>query len=352
MLLNSLRLEDFRCFSEYFTEFSPSVNVISGKNGMGKTSLLEAIFFLATVRSMRTTKERELIRKGAHAGRIEASFLAGSLPGTVCVELGEKRRITLSGAVLSSPRQLLGKLASVLFSPDDLELLRGGAAQRRRFLDMALCQLRPRYVSALSVYRKLLAEKTQLLQKCVQKPSFLQALPEYNIRLAETGALLARYREDYVKRLAECAARHHLAISGGRENLGIAYQSHAQSAEKTLALLEEKQQSELARGRCLVGAHCDDILAHLDGAPVRAFGSQGQVRTAALALKLGERDILSEELGEAPLLLLDDVLSELDEHRQAYILHRLDGGQVLITCCHPSGLTSLPSGKNILVGED
>lgn len=351
MRLNRIRLRNFRCYGEAGFEFSNGVNIITGPNGIGKTCLLEAIGYLSAARSPRTPRERELIRFGESSARIEAEFFGG---GREClleavINRDSRRRLSADGAPLKSPKELLGRLPSVYFEPEDLYLVRGGASARRRLMDMALCQLRPRYLSLLSVYRKLMDGKTKLLRRSERKPDFLGALPDFNLRLAEAGAGLCAFRAEYCRRLSSLAAEHHGLISGKREELSLEYKTHASDMEDTFRHMEARREAELAQGVCLIGAHKDDIAAKLNGRDIRDYGSQGQSRTAVIAIKLSERDIFTDEFGEPPLLLLDDVLSELDESRVDYILSGLGGGQAFVTCCGGISLDNIGNGKNIVL---
>ncbi len=352
MRLLRIELGNFRRYERDIFGFSSGVNVITGPNGVGKTCLLESIAYLSAARSPRTGKERELIRFGADAAEIEAEFESGgrecSINAVICRD--SRRKLFLDGAPVKSPRELLGRLPSVYFEPEDLHLIRGGAQARRRLMDMALCQLRPRYLSLLSVYRKLAEGKTKLLRQSEKKPDFLGALPDFNLRLAQTGAELSAFRGEFCRSLSELAAQHHRLISGEKEELALEYRTHAADAGDTFNHMQARREAELARGMCLVGAHKDDIAVRLDGRDAREYASQGQTRTAVVAVKLAERDILSREFGEPPLLLLDDVLSELDGGRRDYILHGLGGGQAFVTCCEPGGLTRDTNGKNIVLG--
>ncbi|MDR1669518.1 MAG: DNA replication and repair protein RecF [Oscillospiraceae bacterium] len=349
MTLLSVTLKDFRSYTGASFSFSGGVNVISGANGTGKTNLLEAIYFLATTKSVRAARSADMLRFGAAEAEIHASLLSGGREQTVSARLqrGARRVFCQNGAPLA-PRDLMGLLPAVFFEPGDLSLLQGGAAGRRAFMDTALCQMKPRYLEALRRYRKLLESKTKLLGLCAAQPAYLDALPEYNRSLADTGALLARYRSDFAEKLASAAAAHHAAISGGREALTLTYKTRALDPEETLFRMTERREAEIARRQCLAGAHRDDVEALLDGKPLKDFSSQGQARTAAVAMKLSARELLCETFGEPPLLLLDDVLSELDGGRQRYVLDSIGAGQTFITCCDAGMITA--SGANIRLG--
>jgi DNA replication and repair protein RecF len=347
MTLISFKLRDFRSYEQAGFTFSGGINVISGANGTGKTNLLEAIYYTATSKSVRSAKDAGLIRHDCPDAELTAVFVSGGREQTLTAALrrGGRRSFSLNGAALTSPRELMGVLPSVFFDPGDLFLLQGGAAERRAFIDAVLCQQRPRYLETLRRYRKLHDSKTKLLKLAAAKPSYLDMLSEYNRGLAEAGAVLASYRRPFIEALSPAAGAHHAAISGSRETLELIYHTRAEDAELAFRKMEERREAEIAKHQCLVGAHRDDAEALLNGRPLKGFGSQGQTRTAAVSMKLAARDLLAQTLGEPPLLLLDDVLSELDESRQRYVLEHIEGGQTFISCCEKGKITA--AGKNI-----
>ena len=250
-----------------------------------------------------------------------------------------------------------GLLKTVLFCPEDLMLVRAGAAARRRFLDTALCQMRPNYARYLEEYNRLHEHKTRILRDSEEYPSLLDTLPEFDLRMAQSGAVIIYYRARFCERLKEYAGIAHRECSGGREELGVEYQAVSTISDPLAPIetiydqLRAHQASHAAAERasrmCLSGPHKDDIAVTIGGVNARQFSSQGQTRTAALAFKLAEREIYREITSRTPLLLLDDVLSELDPRRQEYVLNRILGGQVFITCCEEDRLGTLLSGKSV-----
>ena len=264
------------------------------------------------------------------------------------LELGYEMREASTG-------ELSGVLNTVLFCPEDLYLIREGAATRRRFLDGCICQLRPKYAEALAEYRRLYEHKVRILRDWEEHPSLLDTLDEFNLRMAQTGALLIHYRAHFVKRLREVTPPIHLDFSGGREKLGLAYETVSTVTDpedsprsilpQLLAHQESHRKAELESRQCLSGPHKDDLTVELNGMSAKTVASQGQTRTAALSLKLASREIFYQETGEWPVLLLDDVLSELDARRQEFVLRRINGGQVFITCCEDARLEGLEEGK-------
>ncbi len=357
MILRSLTLDFFRNYPHFEGKFSPGVNVIWGENAQGKTNLLEAMAYLSTASSHRARYDKELIQFGVdHAfvkGEVETRERTFTLEARL--SRGARRQLLSNGVRLKTAGELAGVLNTVLFCPEDLWLIREGAAVRRRFLDTCICQLRPRYAEALAEYRRLYEHKTRILRDWGEHPSLLDTLDEFNLRMAQTGALIIHYRAHFIRRLGEATPAIHRDFSGGREELELGYETVSTVADplaQPRAILEElleHQQShrraELEARQCLSGPHKDDLVVLLDGLRARQFASQGQTRTAALSLKLASREIFFQETGEWPVLLLDDVLSELDGKRQEYVLKRITNGQVFITCCEEMELSRLGDAR-------
>lgn len=352
-----LSLENFRNYRSEKITFDSATNVIYGDNAQGKTNLLEAIAFLSAGHSPRTRYDRDMISFGADEAKIAALSSARGREFQIEAELSRTRqkRISVNGVKTKRNGDVGGALNTVFFCPDDLLLIREGPAERRRFMDAALCQLRPRYAKALSDYSRALESKMRILRDREEKPDLLSALPEFNEQMAVSGAAIIRYRAQYCEKLGLYAAAAHGECSGGKETLSLSYKTVSAVddpfaeedliAEKLRGHLSEHYAAETASGLCLSGPHKDDIEVLIGERAARAFSSQGQTRTAALALKLAEREIFKNVTGEYPVLLLDDVLSELDETRQEYVLNRISGGQVFITCCEDDRLNGLVNGK-------
>ena len=357
MQIDRLLLEGFRNYDSQQLTFDGSCNVIYGENAQGKTNLLEAIVYLSCGRSPRTHADRELIGFDRDRARLVGHIQAREreFETEILLNRGRRRRMTVNGVAARNGGDLSQVLHTVFFSPEDLFLIREGAAARRRFMDQSLCQLRPRYAEALAEYGRLYDHKTRILRDSDEYPQLLDTLPDFNHRLCQVGAVLISYRARYVQTLAVHARRAHWECSGEREDLALTYQT-VKTVEDPLGpvqdiagALEEHQarhyQAELASRLCLSGPHKDDIAVTVNGLEARHFCSQGQVRTAALSLKLADREIHKNAIGEYPVMLLDDVLSELDPRRQEYVLNRIAGGQVFITCCENDRLDALLSGR-------
>ena len=357
MIVKKISLDFFRNYVHLDAEFHPRVNVIVGENAQGKTNLLEAVAYLSSVSSHRARYDREMIQFGVESAFIKGEIYSRERNYTLEANLfrGARRQLYSNGVRLKTADEMSGLLNTVLFCPEDLYLIKEGAAARRRFLDDCICQLRPRYAAALAEYRRLHEHKTRILKDSEEKPSLLDTLDDFSLRMAQCGAILIHYRAHFIKRLAEVAPSIHHDCSGGREKLALRYETVstvtdplAQPKEllpQLLAHQEAHRAAEIAVRQCLSGPHKDDVLVEIDGNPAKNFASQGQTRTSALALKLAARDIFYQDTGEWPVLLLDDVLSELDARRQEFVLNRISSGQVFITCCEEEKLANLKEGK-------
>ena len=362
MNLNNLKLRDFRNYESLDLDFEPGVNLIVGNNAQGKTNLLEAICYAGSGKSFRAMKTGEMVRFGADFAEIETQVCAQERCQSlrfVLFQGSRPRQIWRNGVKKKSASELAGVLPTVLFCPEDLMVLKTGAAQRRRLGDHALCALRPNYDAALTEYNRILEQKNRILKDHFDNPGMLAILPEYNTRLCQVGALLISYRARFYDSLGKAAAKYHDQFSGGAEEFLLTYKTvstvkdpFASVSQLTQDLLDHQashHRAELESGQCLTGPHKDDFDVSLSGINLKSYGSQGQTRTAAISLKLAQRELMGREWGEEPVLLLDDVLSELDQGRQDFVLNQIVSGQVFITCCEPGRFTKL--GKTIEISK-
>ena len=360
MIVKKIALNGFRNYDFETAEFAPGTNVICGENAQGKTNLLEAVYMLSTGRSFRTRFDRELIGFGCDGADILADVTSHEREQTVNLRMqnGRPKRI-LVNSVKKTAAELSQVVNTVLFCPDDLNLIKEGAAVRRRLMDNAISQIRPRYAELLSDFNRLFENKTRILKDWREKPALLDTLDDFSDGMARVSAQLIRYRAAYALRLNEAAAPIHRAFSDKGETLELVYKTVSTVSDPLAPAKEiyyeicehqeKHREAELNSAQCLTGAHKDDLEISINGRPARAFASQGQTRTAALSLKLAEREILLKETGEYPVLLLDDVLSELDQKRQEFVLNRIGGGQTLITCCEDEGISSRTGGRVLFV---
>ena len=363
MHLNKLSLRGFRNYVNLELEFDPGVNLIVGDNAQGKTNLLEAIAYLGSGKSFRAQKTGEMVGFGAEFANLEGEIFAQERHQSVRWVLfpSRPRMLYRNGAKKKSAADVAGLLPSVLFCPEDLMVLKAGAAQRRRFADHALCALRPNYDAALTEYQRILEQKNRILKDKEENIAVLAILPEYNARLCQVGALLISYRARFFDSLGKAAAAYHRQFSGGLEEFSLQYKTVSTVTDPFAPIetlrqqleehLERHYRAELASMQCLTGPHKDDFDVNLNGISLKAYGSQGQTRTAAISLKLAQRELMAREWGEEPILLLDDVLSELDAKRQDFVLNQIDQGQVFITCCEPGRFTKLGRTIEIKQGQ-
>ena len=362
MRIDRIELTGFRNYRESGCEFVPDVNVITGRNAQGKTNLLEAVFYLAGARSFRTRSDREIIGMAAQEAALRGDIHSETRDQRIDIYLSrrERKKIFVNGVKMKSAAELSGRLCCTLFAPDDLELMKGGAAARRKYMDLAICQLRPKYAEALANFNRVYEQKTRILKDYRERRDMLDVLDEFSLNLAKYGAELIRYRASWCARAAEAAEKIHGEISGRGEKLSMSYQT-VSSIEEPLemsgkelldALLRQQERlrnAEIDAGQCLAGVQKDDIRLFIDGMEAGKYASQGQIRTGALSMKLAEWSICRDEIGSSPVLLLDDVLSELDPVRQDYVLNSIQDGQVLITCCDEGEVQRKTGGRVIYV---
>ena len=362
MIIRKIALNGFRNYEFETVEFAPGTNVISGQNAQGKTNLLEAVYMLSCGRSFRTRFDRELVGFGYSGADILANVYSHEREQTINIQLrpGQGKKILVNG-VKKTAGELADTVNTVLFCPDDLTLIKDGAAVRRRLLDNAISQIRPRYAEYLSEFNRLYEHKTRILKDWRDKPSLLETLDEFSDGMCRASAQLIRYRAAFSARLDQAAAPIHKDFSNSLEELEIKYKTvstvkdpFASAREIYYDICEHQEkhrQAELESAQCLTGAHKDDLGIFINGTDARSFASQGQTRTAALSIKLAEREIFLAETGEYPVLLLDDVLSELDMKRQEFVLNRIGGGQTLISCCEDEGISKRTGGRVLFIND-
>ena len=360
MKVLKIALNGFRNYEWDTAEFTENTNIICGDNAQGKTNLLEAVYVLSSGRSFRTRTDRELVGFSYSEAEILADIFSHGREQTIRIRLspGQAKKITVNG-VRKTGTELAETLNVVLFCPDDLNLIKDGAQIRRRMMDQAISQIRPKYSALLSEFNRLYEQKTRILKDWKEKPSLLDTLDTFSDGLCRVSAQMIRYRAAYLARLNDAIGSIHAEFSGRGEHLTLQYHTvstvrdpfaNAKEIYYDICDHQEKhRQAELDSALCLTGAHKDDVEFLINGVSARSFASQGQTRTAALSVKLAERDIILQETGEYPVLLLDDVLSELDEKRQSFVLNRIGGGQTLITCCEAADISSRTGGKVFFV---
>ncbi len=353
MYVKELKLEGFRNYeTEHFT-FSSGTNMIYGNNAQGKTNALEAVYLFSIGKSFRTQQDREMIRFHEEQTKISVLFENAVRENEIEIVLrrDKKKQIKINGVPIQKMGELIGLFSVVLFSPDELNLTKGSPHARRRFLDIAVSQMRPKYYHILKRYNKILDQRNNLIKKLrfAQDESLKDTLFIWNEKLADYGMTLITYRKNFVESLRAFSKKIHREISG--EEFEISYKTAFETKEQFLKKLNESLYKEIEQGFTLYGPHRDDLDIETDGRDIKTYGSQGQHRSAVLALKLAQADMMFEDTGEYPVLLLDDIMSELDSERRAYLAAKIKNKQVIITCTDVDDLPENELSKRIYVED-
>ena len=335
MIVSEIKVKDYRNASERAITLSPERNAFVGANARGKTNLLEAVYFAGVGKSFRTPRDRELIKSGAARAFMNVTAVkdTGAESVSIIIDREVNKRVAINGVPISRMSELMGVCPVVLFCPDGLKIVKDAPADRRRFMDISLCQISKTYFAALMRYDKILTSRNKLLKSGGASDATLAPWDEL---LADIGAKIVKSRRGFVRSLVPIASEYHAYLSDGRETLSLEYEGESGDALADIksALLNRfgaDRANDLRLKYTHSGPHKDDIKISVDGVDLRAYGSQGQQRTAALAMKLGELKLLTEVLGTSPVLSLDDVFSELDAGRRKKLLSALDGFQSVIT---------------------
>lgn len=337
MKVTELTLVHYRNIENTVFHPGDGVNVIYGDNAQGKTNLLESLWMFSGAKSFRGSKDSEQIGFGFESAKLSLDFFAQGRQQNAEIFLRADKEITLNQIPVPSPGALAGSFLCVVFSPSHLSLVKDGPGQRRRFIDTAVGQLRPSFIALLADYKKTLLQRNSLLRDIKYHSSLYDTLDIWDERLVTLGTEVVRYRTDFIDRLTPKAMSVYRGISGDREELSLCYQSSGgQNAEEFLQKLNHDRGQDIKFGTTATGPHRDDLAIFLDRIHARNFASQGQQRSCVLSLKLAEADLIGDSSGEFPVILLDDVMSELDSTRQDYILGKVTGHQVFITCCDPA----------------
>jgi len=342
LYLRQLRLVNFRNYGQQQISFYPYFNFIVGNNAQGKTNLIEAIYYLSTGRSHRTTVDKELVRWGNEFFYIKGD--ANEEDSVKSVEIGfseGKKKVRVNGIQLKKRGELLGNLTTVFFSPEELKLVKEGPGYRRKFIDGEILQIKPSYFYVLNNYNKVLFQRNSLLKEIIYKRNLKDTLNVWDKQLASYGAKIIYYRERFIKKLSMLSRLMHRKITSGDEELDIKYkccvkikENHnlTDIEEMLIEQLNNRKDKDISIRTSTFGPHREDLEICINGVDARKFGSQGQQRTAALSMKLSELELVKSEIGEYPVLLLDDVMSELDIMRQKYLIENLADVQVFVTC--------------------
>ncbi len=327
------RVKNYRNYDRLIIEFSSGTNILYGDNAQGKTNILEAVYLGATTKSHRGSKDKEIIRFGENESHIRIHLMKQDIGHQIDMHLKKSR--TKGAAIDRIPikrsSDLLGFVPVIFFSPEDLSIIKNGPSERRKFLDIELSQLEKMYLHQLSSYNRVMAQRNNLLKQLAYQRELLDTLDSWDLQLVKYGSEVIRYRQKFIEDLNEIIREIHKNLTGKKEKIVLKY-DYSVNYDEFLTVLQRKREIDLKYASTGAGPHRDDIEFLVNGIDIRKFGSQGQQRTAALSLKLAQIELVKRQTGETPILLLDDVLSELDSSRKNYLLDSIKDIQTLITC--------------------
>ena len=349
MVIKELQLQNVRNYEQLIYKPQGGLNILCGQNGQGKTNILEAIYLCCIGKSFRAVNDKEMVSWGKEIARLHILAQTGSYDTSVDIALNTngKKAVKVDGISIVKMSELIGRINAVIFSPEDLKLVKESPRERRRFIDIVISQSRPSYFYSLSLYTKVLHQRNRILKDCSRSDKFIGTIPAYDMQLAKYATDIIIKRRDYLKLLDEIATKYHEQISGGKEKLTLEYMpsifgdSAKEIYDLYLKKLQEKQKDDIKYGATLIGPHKDDIKLMINGADARVYSSQGQQRTIALSLRLSEATLIKKETGHTPILLLDDILSELDEARQKYLIDHIECEQAFITVAGKAPLNNI-----------
>ncbi|MBQ3514176.1 MAG: DNA replication/repair protein RecF [Lachnospiraceae bacterium] len=343
MIVTSLQLADFRNYDFLDIHFDENTNILYGNNAQGKTNILEALYICVTTKSHRGGKDKEMIRFGKEEAHIKVMLEKKGIPRKIDIHLKnhKSKGIAIDGIPIKKSSELLGLLNIVFFSPEDLSIIKNGPAERRKFMDVELCQLNNIYFHHFSQYQKVLNQRNNLLKQLIKEPYLMDTLEIWDKQLIEHGSIIIEEREKFIIRLNAIIKEIHNKLTGNKEEIQILYEKNTKK-EQFLENLNHKKSSDLKSLTTQTGPHRDDMAFMVNGIDIRKFGSQGQQRTVALSLKLAEIQLVKSIIKDTPILLLDDVMSELDHDRKNYLLESIKDIQTIITC---TGLDEFIKGR-------
>ena len=332
MWIKKIKINNFRNYKSQEINLEKNINIFYGENAQGKTNIIEAIFLSSMGKSFRAKKDKEMIMLGEEKSNIEIEYEKTDRNGKIKIELGNKKIVYINGIKIKKLSELLGKINVVIFTPDDINILKGGPQNRRRFLDIMISQLRPNYMYNLNLYLKTLEQRNNYLRQIKEENKNENMLEIWDEELSNYAINIYNYRKEFIEKIKNKIKNIHSEITNNKEEIEIEYLSECISKEKYLELLKQRRKLDIIKGYTTKGIHRDDFNIYINKKELGIYGSQGQHRTAILSLKLSELNIVKDEIGESPILLLDDFMSELDEKRRKNFLEKINDVQVIITC--------------------
>ena len=347
MIVLNLECKNFRNLSDVSITPCDGMNVICGENAQGKTNLIEAIWLFTGAKSFRCSKDKEFVNFEKQKAVCNLNFKSEGIENTAKIEISEKRTAFFNETRQKTVANLAGKFNAIIFSPSDLQLVSDGPSKRRKFIDTAIGQIYPTYIKILKNYTRAVIQRNQIIKDFRYDSPVSVLLDVFESEIAENGEKIINLRKRYLETLSEFLPKLYDGISKGKEILETNYICNCE--ENLAEKLKELRKEDMFSGVTSCGPHRDDIEFKINGISARNFGSQGQKRSVALAVKLAEAEVIRKKTGECPVILLDDVMSELDKTRQNFILNHIDGMQSFLTCCDESNIENLKSGKKFTV---
>lgn len=331
MWIKKIKIKNFRNYEKEEINLEKNINIFYGQNAQGKTNIIESIFLCSLGKSFRAKKDNEMIKLNEQNAMVEIEYEKSDREGKIKIEIGNKKNIYLNGIKIKKLSELLGNLNIVIFTPDDINILKGGPQNRRRFLDIMISQLRPNYMHILNLYIKTMEQRNIYLRQIKEEHKDENLLDIWDEKLSEYAIKIYEYRKEFIKKIIKKLDIIHKNITNNAEQIELDYITECESKEKYLKLLKERRKLDIIKGFTTKGVHRDDFMIYINKKDIKIFGSQGQNRTAMLSLKLAELQVIYDEIGEYPILLLDDFMSELDKTRRKNFLENIEGTQVIIT---------------------
>lgn len=341
MWIKKLKMINFRNYNEQEIKFSPNINIFFGENAQGKTNIIESIFLGSMGKSFRAKKDNEMIKLNQEQSLIEINYEKKDREGKIKIEIGNKKNIFINGIKIKKLSELLGNINIVIFTPDDINILKGSPQNRRRFLDIMISQLRPNYMYLLNLYAKTIEQRNNYLKQIKEDKKEENLLDIWDEKLIEYGVKISSYRNEFMKKLKNKIDIIHPEITGGKEEIEIEYITECMDENIFRQNLKQRRKLDIIKGFTTKGVHRDDFMIYINKKELSIYGSQGQHRTAILSLKLAELEVIYDEIEEYPILLLDDFMSELDSKRRKNFLDHIKDIQVVITCTDKMELENL-----------
>ena len=332
MWINKIKINNFRNYENQEINLEKNVNVFYGENAQGKTNIIEAIFLCSMGKSFRAKQDKEMIRLNQSNALVEVEFQKSDRDSKIKIQIGNRKTVYVNGVKIKKLSELLGNLNVVMFTPDDISILKGGPQNRRRFLDIMISQLKPNYMHNLSLYAKILEQRNNYLRQIKEEGKDENLLDIWDEKLAEYAVNISKYRYEFIEKIKNKIETIHSQITDNKESIEIEYITECLDKEKYFEILKQRRKLDIIKGYTTKGIHRDDFMIYINKKQLNIYGSQGQHRTAMLSLKLSEVNIIEEEIDEKPILLLDDFMSELDQKRRNHFLEKINDTQVIITC--------------------